>query len=45
MRACYGLLVRVEPGRRLFLSAGEHLLTLDDPNLMLTRVSIVFTSD
>ena len=42
VRSRYGvLLARVEPGTRLFLSAGEHVLTLYDPELM-ARVSIVF---
>jgi hypothetical protein len=45
VRSRYGdLLARVEPGARLFLSAGEHVLTLHDPRLM-TRASIVFTPD
>lgn len=45
VRSRYGVLVaRVEPGGRLFLSAGEHVLTLRDPSPM-TRVSIVFTPD
>ena len=45
LRSRYGVpLARVEPGDRLFLSAGEHVLTLHDPSLM-THVSIVFISD
>jgi hypothetical protein len=36
-----GSLMRVQPGARLFLTAGQHVLTLYDPKLM-TRVSISF---
>jgi hypothetical protein len=36
-----GSMDRVEPGARLFLSAGQHVLTLYDPTLT-ARVSIVF---
>lgn len=45
VRSRFGVLMaRVEPGSRLFLSAGEHVLTLRDPTPM-THVSIVFTPD
>ena len=37
-------LARVQPGARLYLSAGQHTLTLYDPALMV-RVSIVFQPD
>lgn len=36
-----GALVRVQPGVRLFLSSGQHVLTLYDPKLT-ARVSISF---
>jgi hypothetical protein len=36
-----GSLARVQPGARLLLSAGQHVLTLYDPTLT-ARVSIVF---
>jgi hypothetical protein len=40
-----GSLFRVQQGaRRLFLPAGQHVLTLYDPGLV-TRVSIVFQPD
>lgn len=44
VRSPCGVMARVEPRARLFLSAGEHVLTLHGPSLM-TRVSIVFTPD
>jgi hypothetical protein len=44
VRSRDGSLARVQPGARLFLSAGQHVLTLYDPKLM-TRVSIVFQPD
>jgi hypothetical protein len=44
VRSRFGVLARVEPGVRLFLSAGEHVLALHDPSLM-TRVLIVFICD
>jgi hypothetical protein len=36
-----GSMARVEPGTRLFLPAGQHILTLYDPELT-ARVSITF---
>jgi hypothetical protein len=39
-----GSLARVQPGARLRLAAGQHVLTLYDPKLM-SRVSIVFQPD
>jgi hypothetical protein len=36
-----GSLFRVQPGARLFLSVGQHILTLYDPKLV-ARVSITF---
>jgi hypothetical protein len=39
-----GSLARVQPGARLFLPAGQHILTLYDPKQM-ARVSIVFQTD
>jgi hypothetical protein len=36
-----GSMARVEPGARLYLSTGHHVLTLYDPKLM-ARVSITF---
>jgi hypothetical protein len=36
-----GSLFRVEPGARLYVSAGHHVLTLYDPTLV-ARVSITF---
>jgi hypothetical protein len=36
-----GTMVRVQPGSRLFLSPGHHVLSLFDPKLM-SRVSITF---
>jgi hypothetical protein len=44
VRSRGGALARVQPGARLFLSAGEHVLTLYDPSLM-ARVMIGFTPD
>jgi hypothetical protein len=44
VRSCDGSLARVEPGARLFLSAGQRVLTLYDPKLM-TPVSIEFQPD
>jgi hypothetical protein len=41
VRARDGSLFRVEPGARLYLSAGHHVLTLHDPKLVV-RVSITF---
>jgi hypothetical protein len=41
IRCCDGVLMRVQPGERLFLSAGQHVLTLYDPGLQV-RVSIKF---
>jgi hypothetical protein len=41
VRSPDGSLARVQPGARLFLSAGQHVLILFDPTLMV-RVSIVF---
>jgi len=43
VRSPDGSLARVQPGVRLFLSAGQHVLTLYDPKLV-ARVSIVFMS-
>jgi hypothetical protein len=40
-RARDGSLFRAAPGARLFLPAGQHVLTLYDPQLM-ARVSITF---
>ena len=44
VRSRDGSLFRVQPGARLFLSAGHHVLTLYDPKLM-ARVSIMFEPD
>ena len=44
IRSPGGAMTRVQPGTRLFLSAGQHVLTLYDPKLM-ARVSIVFQPD
>jgi len=44
VRSASGAMTRVQPGARLFLSAGQHILTLYDPTLM-ARVSIVFQPD
>jgi hypothetical protein len=44
VRSRDGSLARVYPGSRLFLSAGEHVLTLYDPKLA-AQVSIVFMPD
>jgi hypothetical protein len=44
VRSRDGSLFRVQPGARLFLSAGHHVLTLYDPQL-LVRVSVVFEPD
>ena len=44
VRSRDGSLARVQPGARLFLSAGQHVLTLYDSKLM-ARVSIVFQPD
>ncbi len=41
VRSRDGALVRVQPGSRLFLSSGPHILTLYDPKLV-ARVSISF---
>jgi len=41
IRSPGGAMTRVQPGTRLFLSAGQHVLTLYDPNLA-ARVSIGF---
>ena len=41
VRSRDGSLARVQPGARLFLSVGQHILTLHDPRLA-ARVSIVF---
>jgi hypothetical protein len=41
VRSQDGSMARVQPGTRLFLSAGQHVLTLYDPKLM-ARVSIEF---
>jgi hypothetical protein len=41
VRSRDGTLYRVQPGARLYLSAGHHVLTLYDPKL-LARVSITF---
>jgi hypothetical protein len=41
VRARDGSLFRVQPGARLFLSAGQHVLTLYDPKLV-ARLSITF---
>jgi hypothetical protein len=41
VRSQDGSMARVQPGTRLFLSAGQHVLTLYDPKLM-ARVSITF---
>jgi hypothetical protein len=41
VRSPGGSLVRVQPGDRLFLSAGEHVLILYDPK-RVARVSIIF---
>jgi len=42
VRSPDGSLARVQPGGRLFLAAGQHVLTLYDPKL--TRVSIMFVT-
>jgi hypothetical protein len=44
VRSRDGFLARIYPGSRLFLSAGEHVLTLYDPKLA-AHVSIVFMPD
>jgi hypothetical protein len=44
VRSRDGSLARVQPGARLFLAAGQHVLTLYDPTLM-SRVSIAFQPD
>ena len=44
VRSRDGALMRVQPGGRLFLPAGQHVLTLYDVKLM-ARVSIVFLPD
>jgi len=44
LRSGGGYLARVEPGARLHLSAGQHVLTLYDSRVM-ARVSIVFQPD
>jgi hypothetical protein len=44
VRSRDGSLARVQPGARLFLSAGQHVLTLYDPKLM-ARVSVLFQLD
>ena len=44
VRSRGGSLARVQPGGRLFLPAGQHVLTLYDAKLM-ARVSIVFQPD
>ena len=44
VRSPGGTMTRVQPGTRLFLSAGQHVLTLYDPRLV-ARVSIVFQTD
>ena len=44
VRSRDGSLARVQPGARLFLAAGQHVLTLYDPALM-ARVSIVLQLD
>jgi hypothetical protein len=41
VRTRHGSLFRVEPGARLYLSAGHHVLTLYDPKLV-ARATIVF---
>jgi hypothetical protein len=41
VRSPDGSMARVQPGARLFLSAGEHVLILYDPKLA-ARVSIIF---
>jgi hypothetical protein len=41
VRSPDGSMARVQPGDRLFLSAGEHVLMLYDPKLV-ARVSIIF---
>ena len=41
VRAHDGVLMRVQSGARLFLSAGQHVLSLYDPS-MVVRVSIKF---
>jgi hypothetical protein len=44
VRSHDGSMARIYPGSRLFLSAGEHVLTLYDPKLV-AYVSIVFMPD
>lgn len=44
VRSRNGSLARVHPGAREFLSAGEHVLTFYDPELV-ARVSIVFITN
>jgi hypothetical protein len=44
VRSPDGSMARVQPGARLFLSAGQHVLILYDPKLV-ARVSIVFMPD
>jgi hypothetical protein len=41
VRSRDGALARAQPGARLFLEAGHHILTLHDPKLV-ARVSITF---
>jgi hypothetical protein len=44
VRSRDGSMARVQPGARLFLPVGQHVLTLYDSKLMV-RVSIVFQPD
>jgi len=44
VRSPDGSMARVQPGTRLSLPAGQHVLTLYDPKLM-ARVSMVFQPD
>lgn len=44
LRSGSGSLARVQPGTRLRLPAGQHVLTLYDPKLV-ARVSIMFEPD
>jgi hypothetical protein len=44
IRSPNGSMTRVEPGRRLLLPPGQHILALHDPKLV-ARVSIMFAAD
>jgi hypothetical protein len=44
VRSREGAMTRAQPGTRMTVTAGQHVLTLYDPKLM-ARVSIVFEPD